>query len=72
MSKKVWIVFLAGMMLLLAACGNSVATPAEQPAEVSPLPAEDSSEAVVSEDGQNPVMNCPGGCRINSGRSDGH
>ena len=60
MSKKVWILFLSSVMLLLAACGTLVQTPAEQHTADSPQPAEDFSEAVVPEDGQNPVMNFVG------------
>ncbi len=47
MSKKVWILFLSSVMLLLAACGTLVQTPAEQHTADSPQPAEDFSEAVV-------------------------
>lgn len=60
MSKKVWILFLSCVMLLLVACGSLTQAPAEQPSEVSSQPAEASSEAVVAEDGQNPVMNFVG------------
>ena len=67
MGKKVWILFFSCVMLLLAACGTSVQAPAEQPSEVSSQPAEDSSEAVVAEDGQNPVMNFVG--KYNAGDS---
>ena len=60
MSKKILILILSCVMLLLAACGNSTAAPAEQPTEASQQPADDSSEAGVSENGQNPVMNFVG------------
>ncbi len=60
MSKKILILILSCVMLLLAACGNSTAAPAEQATEASQQPAEDSSEAEISADGQNPVMNFVG------------
>ena len=60
MSKKVLVLFLSCVMLLLAACGTSGQTPAEQPTEASQQPADDSSEAGASADGQNPVMNFVG------------
>ena len=60
MSKKILILFLSCVMPLLAACGSSVTTPAGSSAADSPRPAEDSSETVVTEDGQNPVMNFVG------------
>ena len=60
MSKKLWILFFSCVMLLLAACGAPAQTPVDQPGDVPQQPAEASSEAVVAEDGQNPVMNFVG------------
>ena len=60
MNKKIRILLLSCAMLLLAACGTSTQAPAEQPSEVPQQPAEASSEPVVAEDGQNPVMNFVG------------
>jgi len=60
MSKKLWILFLSCVMLLLAACGAPAQAPVDQPGEAPQQPAEASSEAVVAEDGQTPVMNFVG------------
>ena len=60
MSKKLWILFLSCVMLLLAACGAPAQAPVDQPGEAPQQPDEASSEAVVAEDGQNPVMNFVG------------
>ncbi len=60
MSKKILIVLLSCAMMLLAACGSASQAPAEKPTELPQQTAEDSAEAVVPEDGQNPVMNFAG------------
>ena len=60
MSKKFLIVLLSCAMMLLTACGSTAQAPAEKPTEVLQQTDEDSAEAVVPEDGQNPVMNFVG------------